>query len=290
MDSPDKFVVDGNALFLTLAAASHTRRFVNRNPVNQFVKHEAVEFFKAGVFSDKVSEAVNIGLGSLHSQAESDEIIVPFKNLINEAYCRDTSIKIRSQLEIKRQRGDFIGSFAVFGYPKDPSDRHKLVPDEYAADVVRDIFNWKLDGISALDIAARLAASGISTPSYKVKRLVQKPREEWAVIKNNHEPIIDKFDFDTAQRVLAMDTRTSQAGQPVELFSGLIYCGECGGAMVRKTVLYGKKKYVYYVCANHKEHTACYPTACGRTSWKAWFWRLSRHTSERLSTLIIYQS
>ena len=204
--------------------------------------------------------AINDHYDSLHSQAESDEILVPFKNLINEAYCRDTSIKIRSQLEIKRQRGDFIGSFTVFGYQKDPADRHKLVIDEYAADVVRDIFNWKLDGISALDIAARLTANGISTPmeykkslgmrystsfrvkensvwdaamvlrilknpvyigvleqgrvttpSYKVKRLVQKPREEWAVIKNAHEPIIDKFDFATAQRVLAMDTRTSQA-------------------------------------------------------------------------------
>ncbi|MCI9116591.1 MAG: recombinase family protein [Acutalibacter sp.] len=252
--------------------------------------------------------AINDHYDSLHSQAESDEILVPFKNLINEAYCRDTSIKIRSQLEIKRQRGDFIGSFTVFGYQKDPADRHKLVIDEYAADVVRDIFNWKLDGISALDIAAKLTASGIptpmdykqslgmryntsfrikeksvwdaamvlrilknpvyigvleqgriTTPSYKVKRIVQKPRDEWAVIENNHEPIIDKFDFETTQRVLAMDTRTAQAGQPVELFSGITYCGECGGAMIRKTVPYGKKKYVYYVCANHKERRACYP-------------------------------
>ena len=63
LDSPDKFVVDGNALFFTLAATSHTRRFINRNPVDQFVKHEAVEFFKAGVFSDKGCEAVNIGFG-----------------------------------------------------------------------------------------------------------------------------------------------------------------------------------------------------------------------------------
>ena len=252
--------------------------------------------------------AINDHYDSLHSQAESDEILVPFKNLINEAYCRDTSIKIRSQLEIKRQRGDFIGSFTVFGYQKDPADRHKLVIDEYAADVVRDIFNWKLDGISALDIAAKLTASGIptpmdykqslgmryntsfrikeksvwdaamvlrilknpvyigvleqgriTTPSYKVKRIVQKPRDEWAVIENNHEPIIDKFDFETTQRVMAMDTRTAQAGQPVELFSGITYCGECGGAMIRKTVPYGKKKYVYYVCANHKERRACYP-------------------------------
>jgi len=38
LDSPDKFVIDGNALFLTLAAAPHTRRFINRNPVNQFMK------------------------------------------------------------------------------------------------------------------------------------------------------------------------------------------------------------------------------------------------------------
>ena len=252
--------------------------------------------------------AINDHYDSLHSRAESDELIVPFKNLINEAYCRDISIKIRSQLEIKRQRGDFIGSFTVFGYQKDPADRHKLVIDEYAADVVRDIFNWKLDGISALDIAAKLTASGIptpmdykqslgmryntsfrikeksvwdaamvlrilknpvyigvleqgriTTPSYKVKRIVQKPRDEWAVIENNHEPIIDKFDFETTQRVLAMDTRTAQAGQPVELFSGITYCGECGGAMIRKTVPYGKKKYVYYVCANHKERRACYP-------------------------------
>ena len=108
--------------------------------------------------------AINDNYDSMNSNSESDELIVPFKNLINEAYCRDTSIKIRSQLEIKRRRGDFIGSFAVFGYRKDPSDRHRLLVDDYAAEVVRDIFQWKLDGLSAGDIAARLSASGIPTP------------------------------------------------------------------------------------------------------------------------------
>ena len=108
--------------------------------------------------------AINDNYDSLHSNVESDELIIPFKNLINEAYCRDTSIKIRSQLEIKRQRGDFIGSFAVFGYRKDPENRHHLLVDDYAADVGRDIFKWKLEGISAGDIADRLTASGIPTP------------------------------------------------------------------------------------------------------------------------------
>ena len=251
--------------------------------------------------------AINDHYDSLHRNVESDELIVPFKNLINEAYCRDISIKIRSQLEIKRRRGDFIGSFAVFGYKKDPDDHHKLLVDDYAAEVVRDIFRWKLEGISAIDIASRLTATGIptpmeykqsiglrytnafrvkedsvwsagmvlrilknpvyigvleqgrvTTPSYKVKRLVNKPREEWAVVEGCHEPIIDRFDFESIQKVLAMDTRTSVSGKAVETFSGMVYCGECGSAMIRKTIPSAKKKYVYYVCAAHKNDKTCF--------------------------------
>ncbi len=75
----------------------------------------------------------------------SDDLIIPFKNLINEAYCRDISVKIRSQLEIKRKNGQFLGSFATFGYLKDEQNKNKLAVDEYAADIVRDIFKWKLE-------------------------------------------------------------------------------------------------------------------------------------------------
>ena len=251
--------------------------------------------------------AINDNYDSLYSNAESDELIVPFKNLINEAYCRDTSVKIRSQLEIKRRRGDFIGSFAVFGYRKDPSDRHRLLVDDYAAEVVRDIFQWKLDGLSAGDIAARLSASGIptpmdykqsqgmnystsfrikeksewsagmilrilknpvytgileqgrvTTPSYRVKRLVNKPREEWAIVENCHEAIISGYDFESVQKALALDARTTESGKAVDLFSGMVNCGECGGAMIKKTVPSGKKKYTYFVCATHKNEKTCF--------------------------------
>ena len=98
----------------------------------------------------------------------------------------------------------------------------------------------------------------VTTPSYRVKRLVIKPREEWAVVENCHEAIIDRYDFDTVQKVLALDTRTSVSGRAVELFSGMVFCGECGGSMIRKTVSSGKKKYVYYVCAAHKNEKTCY--------------------------------
>ena len=251
--------------------------------------------------------AINDNYDSMNSNSESDELIVPFKNLINEAYCRDTSIKIRSQLEIKRRRGDFIGSFAVFGYRKDPADRHRLLVDDYAAEVVRDIFAWKLDGLSAGDIAARLSSAGIptpmdykqsqgmnystsfrikeksewsagmilrilknpvytgvleqgrvTTPSYRVKRLVNKPREEWAVVENCHEAIINYYDFESVQKALALDARTTESGKAVDLFSGMVNCGECGGAMIKKTVPSGKKKYTYYVCATHKNEKTCF--------------------------------
>ena len=251
--------------------------------------------------------AINDNYDSLHSNVESDELVIPFKNLINEAYCRDTSAKTRSQLEIKRQRGDFIGSFAVFGYRKDPENHHRLLADDYAADVVRDMFKWKLEGVSVIDIANRLNGLGIptpmdykrsqgmrystsfrvkeksvwdagmvlrilknpvyigvleqgrvTTPSYKVKRLVYKPREEWAIVENCHEPIIDRYDFESVQKVLALDTRTSASGKAVELFSGMVYCGECGSAMIRKTVPSGKKKYTYFICAAHKHEKTCF--------------------------------
>ena len=108
--------------------------------------------------------AVNDGFDSAKGRTSSDRILIPFKNLINDAYCRDISVKVRSQLETKRKKGDFIGSFAVYGYLKDPADRHKLMVDEYAAGVVKDIFRWKLEGASQQRIADRLNDRGELSP------------------------------------------------------------------------------------------------------------------------------
>ena len=108
--------------------------------------------------------AVNDNYDSLGDKKASDDLIIPFKNLINEAYCRDISVKIRSQLEIKRKNGQFLGSFAAFGYLKDEQNKNKLVVDQYAADIVRDIFKWKLEGVSPQDIADALNKLGVLSP------------------------------------------------------------------------------------------------------------------------------
>lgn len=108
--------------------------------------------------------AINDGYDSLDGKDQSDEIIIPFKNLINDAYCRDISVKIRSHLEVKRKNGEFIGSFAPYGYRKDEENRNRLVIDPVAAGVVREIFRMKLHGMSQDAIAGRLNETGVLSP------------------------------------------------------------------------------------------------------------------------------
>lgn len=253
--------------------------------------------------------AVNDNYDSLGGKKSSDDLIIPFKNLINEAYCRDISVKIRTQLEIKRKKGQYLGSFATYGYLKDEQDKNKLVVDEFAADIVRDMFQWKLEGVSPQDIANTLNRLGVlspmeykrslgmkfttpfktnpkavwsaatvirilknpvytgvliqgkaTTPSYKVHKRVTKAESEWCVIENNHEAIVSQMLFDNVQKVLRLDTRRSPEDEAVTLFSGMVFCGDCGASMVRKTVPAGGKKYVYYVCsANKQDKTTCSP-------------------------------
>lgn len=84
--------------------------------------------------------AINDNYDNANTESsDSDSIVVPFKNLLNDSYCRDISIKVRSQLDMKRRKGEFIGGYAIYGYCKDKRNKNRLVVDEYAADIVRSI-------------------------------------------------------------------------------------------------------------------------------------------------------
>ncbi len=109
--------------------------------------------------------SINDGLDSFKQPQNMNTLVVPVKNIINDEYARDISKKVRSSLDLKRKQGQFIGSFASYGYLKDPNHRGKLVIDQEAAQVVRDIFHWFLDGTSILGIAKRLNQMGIPNPS-----------------------------------------------------------------------------------------------------------------------------
>lgn len=109
--------------------------------------------------------SITDNLDSFKNPQTMNNIMVPFKNLINDEYCRDISNKVRSSLDMKRKQGKHIGSFACYGYKKDPEDHNHLVIDEEAAEIVRDIFKWYISGMSILSIAQKLNEMGIPNPS-----------------------------------------------------------------------------------------------------------------------------
>jgi len=115
--------------------------------------------------------AINDNYDNANTESsDSDSIVVPFKNLLNDSYCRDISIKVRSQLDMKRRKGEFIGGYAIYGYCKDKRNKNRLVVDEYAADIVRSIYRRKLEGMSAQAIAEQLNSENVLAPS-EYKRL-----------------------------------------------------------------------------------------------------------------------
>lgn len=101
---------------------------------------------------------------SMTADYNEKSLIVPVKNFINDSYSRDISAKVRSHQQIKREKGDFIGAFAVYGYKKCEENRNMLMPDHYAANIVRKIFAWKIEGYSNLAIAEMLDSLGILSP------------------------------------------------------------------------------------------------------------------------------
>lgn len=239
---------------------------------------------------------------TINAKGPSDNMIIPFKNLINQTYSRDISIKSRSALDVKRKQGQFVGPFTSYGYRKSEKDKNKIVIDENVADNVREIFKMKLSGMSAEKIADYLNKMGELTPldykkvcganytvnfrtnsqtkwhaktvlrilenpiymgtlvqgkvgkvNYKVNIRKKKPKEEWVVVKNSHEAIIEQNMFETIQKALLLDTRTSPCNEKVYLLSGLLVCENCKQALKRKTIRSKVgTKYIYYSCTNCK--------------------------------------
>ena len=109
--------------------------------------------------------AVNDNFDTLTAERTQDGYIVPLKNIMNAVYSKDISRKILPALATKQQNGEFIGSWAAYGYQKCADDRHRIEPDEETAAVVWDIFQWRLSGLSYQNIARKLNERGIPSPA-----------------------------------------------------------------------------------------------------------------------------
>ncbi len=156
--------------------------------------------------------------------------------LINEWYCEDLSENVRAVLRQKMKEGQFIGSFAPYGYQKAPDDMHRLIVMPEEADVVQRIFSWYAEGKTLRAICRRLnqeqrkppsasrgrPAAGWNpmtvgrilenrvylgdleqgkseTISYKNPARKAIPRQQWICLEHCHAAIIDKVLFERVQ-------------------------------------------------------------------------------------------
>lgn len=237
------------------------------------------------------------GVDSYKNPDSVSNIIVPITNVMNDQYCYQTSKKIRQVFDYKKRNGEFIGSYAPYGYIKDPNDKHALLVDEEAAEVVKQIFSMFVSGMTVRAIVNHLNDHGVLCPSlykqsqglkyhcpngqarpmwstitvssmlknpvyvgdmaqgrhrvksYKIHKLAPVPEEQWIVVQNTHEPIIDRETFAKAKDLLKRDTRTAPKQKQLYLFSGFLRCADCGRAMSR---IASKDLYVYYQCGTYK--------------------------------------
>lgn len=261
-------------------------------------------YYKAGELIESMFVKMNVrfislaeGIDSYKNPDSVSSILVPITNVMNDQYCYQTSKKIRQVFDYKKRNGEFIGSYAPYGYIKDPNDKHALLVDPEAAEVVKQIFTLFLSGMTVRAVVNHLNDHGIMCPSvykqsqglkykcpngqakpmwstitvsnllknpvyvgdmaqgrnrvksYKIHKIEAVPEEDWIVVQNTHEAIIDRETFEKVKGLLKRDTRTAPKQKQLYLFSGFLRCADCGRAMSR---IASKGLYVYYQCGTYK--------------------------------------
>ena len=126
--------------------------------------------------------AITDGIDSINSY-EFD--IMPFKNILNEMYAKDTSKKVKSAIQSRMKEGTYIGSKAPFGFKKDPNDKHKLILDERAKYIIELVYELCLEGKGTQLISQEMMKRKIPRPSSflenadKLYGLTEKNKYKW---------------------------------------------------------------------------------------------------------------
>ena len=109
--------------------------------------------------------AINDNYDSETANITDTHLVLPVKSFVNDTYCRQNSQKVRSHLSAKRNIGEYVGNYVSYGYKKCDADKSQIEIDPVAAKHVRDIFNWKMEGMSNQLIADKLNELGVLAPA-----------------------------------------------------------------------------------------------------------------------------
>ena len=218
---------------------------------------------------------------------------ITFRNLIYDYYSKDLSSKVKTAMRSKQEKGEFITCF-TYGYKPSPENKHKMVIDEPAAEIVREIFDAVIAGKTTSEIAANLNARGVPTPNeHKGVRRKDKGEPQWThprityMIRNikytgvmtNHTresrfirdknqrrvPMSEWIIHPDAHEAIISREKWEQANEmlrnPKKVVKAVLeqpdrvyYCAHCGRKL-RKT--YGSDQYYSCVSAKYQHDSEC---------------------------------
>ena len=95
------------------------------------------------------------------------------------------------------------------------------------------------------------------TLSYKNKKQIDKEKEEWIRVENTHEAIISKEVFTIANTMLKRDLNNSRGKDKIDIFTGMLFCKECGSSLIRRTVKYKEREEIFYICSKYNKEKSC---------------------------------
>ena len=149
-----------------------SQKFFSSYLTQEDLSRFARNYSDAGSLIDNLFVQMGVRFISLAENVDSykdpdsvSSIIVPITNVMNDQYCYQTSKKIRQVFDYKRRNGQYIGSFAPYGYIKDPKDKHQLIVDEDAAEIVKQIYALCLQGTTKRHISFYLNEHGVPSPT-----------------------------------------------------------------------------------------------------------------------------
>ena len=277
-------------LVANLVVKDHSRLGRNRLVVGQLLEED---FIRLDVRYIAIMDNIDTAKGI------SD--IVPMQDLFNEWHAKNTSDKVRKVMQSKGMSGKPLTTNPPFGYMKSPENKDVWIIDESAAKVVRKIFDLCVSGLGPTQIAKRLKADEIMTPteywnsigrkcskppekpfnwcadtvsnildkqeycgdtvnfrttskSFKLKKRFERPQDEWQVFENTHPAIIDRETFALVQELRQHRRRPTKSGI-VSMFSGLLYCADCGEKLYYSVTNNYSREQAYFFCSAYRKNS-----------------------------------
>lgn len=138
-------------------------------------------YIETGELLEKILPLLGVRLISVNDKYDNlhltlnEQLVANLKNLINDIYAKDISKKVSSAQIAKKKNGEFLGTYAAYGYLKDPLDKHKLIVDPETSPIVVQIFKCKAEGMGTSIIARKLNEMGVSSPNrYRLEKGIVK--------------------------------------------------------------------------------------------------------------------